>query len=82
MVSARLGINTRGSVLFAQTRAHYLHPLCPPKQETRTEKPYSKLRTAMIRQFSFNHNTGIPKVAFSGFPKPAKLNLGDSGLHF
>lgn len=61
---------------------HYLHPLCPPKQEARTEKPWSKLRTAMIRQFSFNHNPGIPKVTFSGFLKPAKLNLGDSGLHF
>lgn len=36
----------------------------------------------MIRQFSFNHNPGIPKVTFSGFLKPAKLNLGDSGLHF
>lgn len=61
---------------------HITSILCPPKQETRTEKPYSKWRTAMIRQFSFNHNIGIPKVAFSGFPKPAKLNLGDSGLHF
>lgn len=36
----------------------------------------------MIRQFSFNHNPGIPKVTFSGFLKPAKLSLGDSGLHF
>lgn len=36
----------------------------------------------MIRQFSFNHNPGIQKVPFSGFLKPAKLSLGDSGLHF